>query len=491
MNKSKAVLYLRVSSQGQEDGYSLDSQERLACEYAKRNNLDIVKSWRGYESAWGKEERKNFSSMIDFVKRNSSVQIIIFDCVDRMTRNQPDAWKIEQLIKEHGKEVHFARTGRVLNRHSKSDDIFVNDIEVLLAKRSSQITSEKTRSGMMEKARQGHWPTIAPVGYLNNRTTKLIEVDAERAPFVKRAFELYATGNYPLRLLETLLYKEGLRTPRSKRPVSTSHIERILKDSIYYGPFQWGEIVYTGFKHTPIISKDLFDAVQKAFKRHNRPTQTKRNLPFTGLIRCGCCGCSITAELKKERYVYYHCANAMCMRANPIRLTQPEVDSQFAGRLEKLQISNDKADWLKEMLTRRVGEEEGYKKAQIDALNRQQGLLNTQLEKMYDDRLKGLITEEFWHKRHNEKQGELLEIRFQLTNSKEFTGDMLASGQKIIELLKSLHSQYVGRNLEEKREFLKILLSNSILKDATLNISIRKPFSILAEGLLCPNWLPG
>lgn len=65
----KAVIYLRVSSKGQEEnGFSLDAQEKLAIEYATKHRLKVVKIWKGAESAWGKIERQNFSAMLAYVK---------------------------------------------------------------------------------------------------------------------------------------------------------------------------------------------------------------------------------------------------------------------------------------------------------------------------------------------------------------------------------------------------------------------------------------
>ncbi len=98
--QEKAVIFLRVSSIKQEDGYSLDAQEKLARSYAQRNNLQIVKMWKVQESAWGKKERKEFSAMLDFVKRNDSVKHVIFDVVDRMTRNDADKIRVIRLIRE-------------------------------------------------------------------------------------------------------------------------------------------------------------------------------------------------------------------------------------------------------------------------------------------------------------------------------------------------------------------------------------------------------
>jgi DNA invertase Pin-like site-specific DNA recombinase len=106
----EAILYLRVSSKGQEDNYSLDAQEKLRLEYAKKNNLNIAKMWRGAGSAWDKGERQNFKQMLDYAKKHKNVKHIIFDILDRMTRNDFDKIKVKDLINNYGKIVHFSRT---------------------------------------------------------------------------------------------------------------------------------------------------------------------------------------------------------------------------------------------------------------------------------------------------------------------------------------------------------------------------------------------
>jgi len=69
-NNNRAVIYLRVSSKGQEEnGFSLDAQEKMCKEYAEKENLQVVKIWKGAESAWGKIERANFKEMITYVKK--------------------------------------------------------------------------------------------------------------------------------------------------------------------------------------------------------------------------------------------------------------------------------------------------------------------------------------------------------------------------------------------------------------------------------------
>ena len=192
----KAVLYTRVSSKEQEqEGFSLDAQVKLGREYARRKKLTIEREWKVSESAWS-AGRKEFGQMVEYVRRHEEVHDIIFDCPDRMTRNDFDKVKISCLIKDFNKTIHFARTGKTIDKNSGSDDEFLFDIEIAVAKKMSNDISRKTRIGMREKAEQGHFPGRPPLGYVCDQKSKAIEPDPQRAPLIRKAFELMASGSY-------------------------------------------------------------------------------------------------------------------------------------------------------------------------------------------------------------------------------------------------------------------------------------------------------
>ncbi len=284
---NQALLYVRVSSKEQEkDGYSLDAQEKLGKEYAQKRDLKIVRMWKVSESAW-KQERIAFNQLIDYSKRHPEIENIIFDVTDRMTRNDFDKLKILTLIKEFDKTVHFSRTNKAISKDSGSDDEFMFDIEVAVAKKMSNDISRKTKMGMLEKAEQGEYPSSAPIGYLNNKTTGMIEIDTERAPFVKLAFRDMASGDYSLSTLARRMEREGLRS-RNGATVAKSSLAHFLKNPFYCGSFIWKEKLYRGI-HEPMIRKQQFDQVQcilsgkgHAF-RVNRNGFVFNNLPPVGL----------------------------------------------------------------------------------------------------------------------------------------------------------------------------------------------------------------
>ena len=160
----------------------------------------------------------------------------------------------------------------------------------------------------LEKAEQGQYPSKAPLGYTNNTLTHVIDVDPETAPLVQELFRLYATQRYSLKQLATLAYDMGMGYRKSGRPFTPGSLEKILKNPLYYGYFRWDRQLHPGI-HEPLISRELFEQVQAAFHRLNKPRTHKHTSAYAGLVTCGHCGCVLTPEqhTKKsgKRYIYY------------------------------------------------------------------------------------------------------------------------------------------------------------------------------------------
>jgi hypothetical protein len=90
--------------------------------------------------------------------------------------------------------------------------------------------------------------------------------------------------------------------------VGASFVSKLLSNPIYYGHFKWKGEVCEG-SHDPIVSKELFDAVQKIIDRRwkwSPDEQSVKAKPFLGLLHCAECGGAITAEMQKG-HTYYRC----------------------------------------------------------------------------------------------------------------------------------------------------------------------------------------
>jgi len=484
-----ALLYVRVSSTEQEkEGYSLDAQEKLGHEYAKRKGLTIAKSWKVSESAW-KQERSAFNQLVDYAKRHDEIGHIIFDVTDRMTRNDFDKLKIYTLIREHSKTVHFSRTNKTFNRDSGSDDEFMFDIEVAVAKKMSNDISRKSQMGMLEKAEQGLYPSVAPLGYRNNLVTHLLDVDEATAPHIQRAFTLMVTGRYSLSTLGDLLYQEGLRNKGGNR-VGKSTLAYVLSRSIYYGAFIWKRKLYQG-SHTPLISKELFDRVQDVLHGRYHPDRRGRSFPFNNLIICGLCGCKVLGELKKRKYHYYHCTFSKGRHNGISYVREDRLAVLFEEPVKTVTLPEDVAELAKDALKEAAGDALKLHDNRLKSLELQQEKANTRLSRLYDAKFDGELTEETFRLKENEYKAQLIEIKSQMDSAKRVNPRFYDDGCQALELSKRLHRMYVKVNYEEKANLLRLIASNYALLDVSLSPTWKRPFDLFVKGPSRPNWLPG
>lgn len=485
---NSALLYVRVSSKEQEkEGFSLDAQEKLGIDYASRKGLKIAKIYKVSESAW-REERTVFNQMIEYAKRHSEIGHIIFDVTDRMTRNDFDKLKINSLVKEYGKTIHFSRSNKILNREATSEDVFMLDIEVAVAKKMSNDISRKTRMGMQEKAEQGLYPSTAPIGYKNNRLTGLIDVDEAKAPFIKRMFELMATGNYSGELLSQQLFKEGFVNKAGVRSKENA-IAHYLRNPIYYGAFRWKGKLIQGV-HRPIISKELFDKVQAVMGGKAKIHIQLKGFAFNNLMLCGECGCKVIGEKKKGRYHYYHCTFSKGRHESKVYVREERLAELFEDSVKAVTLDQKTADWLVDALREENKGAEEFQEKRLAALKTSMEKINTRISRLYDAKFDNEIPEEAFIAKEKEYKGQLIDLKAQTEGLQKTNPDFLEDARRTLELSKRLHPLYVRANYGEKAKILQLIASNFSLVDATPVPKWRKPFSFFAEGLSSTEWLP-
>jgi DNA invertase Pin-like site-specific DNA recombinase len=128
--------------------------------------------------------------------------------------------------------------------------------ELVQTKQYSDKLACDTKRGLEDKARMGHFPGRAPVGYLNDKGTKTIVIDPRVAPIIKRAFELYAAGGSTLDAMQAFFTDNGIFSKkcgkRFKGGLKVHHdlIRRILRNPFYYGHFEYdGEVYVKGVSH--------------------------------------------------------------------------------------------------------------------------------------------------------------------------------------------------------------------------------------------------
>lgn len=403
-----------------------------------------------------------------------------------MTRNLHDLVKIDDLVKEHDVIIHFSRTNKTYHKNSKSEDEFMLGIESLIARKYSNDISMKAKMGMQEKVEQGGYTGDAPIGYINNRITRTIEIDPKRAPFVKKIFQLYSTGNWSTSMLADKMHEDGLTSKRTNGMYYKSRLHLMLLNPVYCGKVRYKGKLYKG-THEPIISESLFNRVQSMLNRKIF-TSRKENYPFNNLLVCNC-GCRIIGAMyKKGQYLYYHCTQKRGKHDDTPYFKEWQLVDMFRKPIDMASITPELYEKLKEKLKPRSEEDAEYRKNALNRLLEERKQLKDRLSRLYEDKLDKTISESFWQEKKAEYENRLAEINCQFDTHPDKTANNYAAVLKALELSKRLKFLYENGDLRQQANLMKTIGLNFVYKLGKLDPVMKKPFSYIAEGLSRTDW---
>ena len=485
--RKQVVIYARVSSKEQEkEGFSIPAQLKLLKEYAAANGFMVAQEYVDVETA-KQSGRTAFGEMVAYLKGHPAVRVMLVEKTDRLYRNLKDWVTVDEL----DVEIHFPKEGVVLSRESRSSEKFMHGIKVLMAKNYVDNLSEETRKGMLEKAEQGIWPSFAPLGYRNldgPDGKKIIAPDPDVAPIISKLFDWYATGRLSLKEAAYKARDAGLvyRKSGAKVPVSTVH--SILRNRIYTGWFEWNGKMIQG-RHEPLVSVELWERVQAVMdgrfaKKHRRMTH---DFAFSGLIACSKCCCSVVGEIKKQRYVYYHCTGyADKCKGNPAtcrrKYVREEVlEQQFTSLLGRLHFDDEVLSWVQEALRASDADKRREQEEAIARLRAEYDRLQRRLDTMYVDRLDGRVDAAFFDKMAAEWRAEQLRCQREIDRHQEADKSYMDEGAQILELARNAQQLFERQEPRQKRRLLNFVLSNCTWEDGEVVATFREPFDLLAE----------
>ncbi len=478
----RGVIYARVSTREQQDGYSIDAQVKLLREYGEKNGIVLLREFIEVESA-SKAGRQNFENMVEFLKqeakKKTGCRIVLVEKTDRLTRNIKDYVTIDELIQEHSMEIHLVKENEMLSSNSNSHQKLIHGIKVLLAKNYSDNLSEEVGKGMKEKANQGFYPSLASLGYKNvrNGTSSWIEVDPNYSTYVKQLFELYATGEYSILKLSKHMKREGM-VSRKGNEISTATFYRMLRNPIYYGEFYWSGKYYPG-KHEAIISKELWLQVQvRLDQNHKKAGRPSQGILFGKLIVCGHCGCLMTAEQQKG-HIYYHCTGQKGKHGEKW-VREEEVDLQIFEAIKTLSFDDSETlSFIVQTLKEFHGQKKKEHNEALTRLHSQYKRIQNRIDQLYEDKLDGEISREEYREKKTKWEIELQKVRKQIEAIENQNKDYLENASVILDLTQKAAYAYEGQAKEGKQKLIKILFSNLSWKGGELIATFAEPFDII------------
>ena len=480
----------RVSSREQErEGFSLEVQEEGLERYAAQAGGEIVKFFKIAETASKGEQRKTFRELIAYAKKNAfALDGLLFYKVDRASRNLFDYVELERLESEYNlpfisvsQPTENTPAGRMMRR--------------TLANMASFYTEQQSvdvREGLSRRVREGWFVGKAPYGYRNIRKDGrgVVEVDQEAAANVKRIYQLYAYENMTLDVVTEQMNSESRVFRLSQPNFPRGSIYNILRDRSYLGEIPYKGEWYPG-KQEPLIDRATWDRVQALLGGSIYHATT---LTYAGqFMTCGHCGHPITGEsIKRKRkdggvnyHVYYRCAQYTKKDHPRIRVKEVDIEAQVLALFDKMKVEDESVrDWFRMVLASQTRDAQADSRAQRQELTRQETLIIQQQDRLLNMRLAEDIDQELFAKKHKELRDRLASIKLQLDvldRSHDETAELAA---KVFELSQTLREQWLNADYTTKRRLLEIVCLNCTLDGVTLCPEMRKPFDVLAEGLI-------
>ena len=335
------------------------------------------------------------------------------------------------------------------------------------------------KRGLRQKLRNGEWPGLAPIGYLNDLKTHTIIKDPEKFRHIKKLFELYATSNYYLKDLEDLTISWDLISQRKRKGLSVSIIQRILQNKLYIGLFTYKGETYQG-KHKPMVSKKLFDKVQIVMKsKAHHTTKSVKFYTFRGLLKCGECGCVITSQTQKG-HIYYNCTKKR-VPCSQRYVREEKLEEQISKILQKVSLPSA---WTKKMIAEL--EKENIDKERVDfsfvqSLKSQIEKYKDKLDKLLELQLSGVISTEEYTEKKQKILNQKIEISEKLKTFQQKGFSWLEPAKRFILEANEAKNVALKGNLVEKRDFLKKVGSNLVLINQQIKYFPRGAWKILGN----------
>ena len=495
----KAIILARVSTKEQEEGYSIAAQKHRLQQYCERKRLDVIQTFEVVESST-QGDRKDFMSMIEFIRKQRECVALVADKVDRVQRSFKEYPLLDALIQEGKLELHFNTENYIIHRESVSQERLMWSIGVVMAQSYVDSLRDNVKRSIDQKLRVGECIGTAPIGYINIRDPRgrsQVVIDPDRALLVRRIFQEYSTGQYTLGEMTKKAKEWGLCNYRGyQKPLDKSQMHRMIQNPFYYGEMQ---VKGRRFLHVyePLITKELYDDCQAVrLGWHKKPfAYAEKDHIFRGLITCAVTGKIVTTDTKTKTYQNGRTAHySYLMTWNPQepskKLWQREEDimAQMEQVFKSMAPEPDLFGDVVSYARQTCEAEKIFHKRQMAELGKEYEAVQGKLDKLMDLLLDNAISRE----EHDIKRNKLKQRQIELSGLiNAFTAADDGFRDAVVDTLelgRKAHELFVGSNNEGKRRLINFVFSNLQLNGQKLQFSLRKPFDMFIKATDIGEW---
>lgn len=495
---NNAVLYIRVSTDEQAKyGYSIDMQQNQCFNFAQKEGYNVTGIYidDGYTAR--NANRPKYKQLLEDIKhrKNNIDAVIVWRC-DRMVRS--NSIYHSQIVPK------FGQYGVLLLSATENNDVnnpygrYIRNNQINNAELESELTSIRTIENLKEKARQGYFPgSIPPVGYIREKLSKeqggkkIIVPDKQKAPYVKEVFKLYTQGGYTYKEIARILAKKGFT--HNNKPCNRKLVENILTKyhCFYVGKFMYKGEPYDG-KHEPILTPIEYANFKRVREANYAPKSKKHSFIYRGLIKCSVGGKVLVGEEqtganKSGNYQYYRCHHCPLKLNCKKIIKAATIDKVVLDVIKSLTITEKDFLELKDDLKNIMYTNHAINEERLNQIMPQIKKLENRLLALYDDKIDGLISEEFYKEKRNLWQNQIDDLTIELTALKNTQKEVFKRIESVLELSKNLAGAYSRQSDEKKARLLKLLCSNFSYDGSKLTITIKEPFKALIKFAIFKN----
>ncbi len=396
-----AALYARVSSDRQDVDLSVAAQLRALRDYAKANGYSVAREYVDEAESGRIADRPQFREMIEEGSRpKASFQVILVWKFSRFTRKREHAVAFKAQLRRKGirvvsitEQAEDNATGRLLEGIIESVDEYY----------SENLGQEVVR-GMREAASRGFFlGSKAPFGYTRVKVSDgvkerpTLEVDPDTAPIVREIFESSRRGNGLAEICKEL---NGRGITNKGKRWQKNVVHYLLTNEAYTGTAVWGvkskdekagEPVRVENAWPALVSRELFDAVQQGLHQRaptvQRPGRVGSQYLLSGLLRCGVCGKSYSAQgAKSGQFAYYVCSSLFREGAGACTaryLNASKVEDLVIEKVRERILTEETITELVTLVAEEIDALAGEVNGRLTAINSELSDVETRLENLY------------------------------------------------------------------------------------------------------------
>ena len=485
MNKEKpknVIIYCRVSTKEQvEEGNSLYTQERICKEYAEKYGYDIAKIFREEGESAKTALRPELQNLLKYCSKNhKEIDSVVVYKIDRLSRNTDDYSQLRMLF---GKlNIKIVSTSEKFG----SDPVgkFIENMLANVSQFDNDVRSERCKNGMIEAVRSGRYVWKAPVGYANAKIngSSNIKQDKAKAKFIKRIFELMATGLYQVEEMRKIINEEGFLV--NNKPVRKSYFHQLLRNKLYMGIIDVFDMNVRG-DFEPIVNEALFNKVQFILESKGRKmlkyTKSNPDFPLKSFV-FNSQNCKLDGSWARGnggKYAYYRFRNF-----NGFNAKKKDVEDKFMEYLDSFEYKNDFKGMLKtaielnwENRNKGVRKTANQKMAEIRRIKEKQGLI---IEK----NLKGIIPDDLAKEQLEETNQKIAGMSIELQEYDSQKEDIKDALECSFNFLENPSKEWEKLNIDAKCKIQWFLFPKGVLfengkfrtNETALVLDIKKTF---------------